>query len=68
MLQLLLALALTASMLLACAGAMRLLVSPTSPLWRVRGRLREVAVVRQASADLDREYASLVDEHRDLTS
>jgi hypothetical protein len=62
------ALALIVLMLLGTAGMIRLLVDPRSPLWRARGRMRESATVRRASADLDREYASLVDEHRDLTS
>ena len=68
MLQLLLALALTALKLLACAGVIHLVVSPASPLWRARERHRQSVVARHASADLDREYASLVDEYRDLTS
>jgi hypothetical protein len=63
-----LALALIVVLLLGCAGAIHLVVSPASALWRARGRLRESTVVRQASADLDREYASLVDEYRDLTT
>ena len=64
MLQLFLALLVVIAMLLTYAGAVWLVCAPDSALWRTRRRLRESSQVRRETADLDREYASLVDEHR----
>lgn len=68
MLQFFTALALIVLMMLVYYGMVLMVVPRESPLWRTRRRLRESATVRRETADLDREYASLVDEHRDLTS
>ena len=66
MLDFLLALALVVSMMLVYVGLVRLVAFPESALWRTRRRLRLSARVRQETADLDREYASLVDEYRHI--
>ena len=58
------ALALIVVMMLTYLVVVQLVVDPESALWKARRRLRESAQVRRETADLDREYASLVDEHR----
>ena len=67
MLQLFLASALIVLLMLAYLALVQLAVDPDSLLWRTRRRVRESAQVRRELADLDREYASLVDEHRSAT-
>ena len=58
------ALVLIAAVMLGYLGLVQLAVDPGSALWRTRRQLRESAQARRETADLDREYASLVDEHR----
>lgn len=65
MLQLFVALALIVGLMVGYLVLVQLVVDPDSALWRTRARLRESAQVRREIADLDREYASLVDEYRD---
>ena len=64
MLHFFIALALIVLIMLGYLAVVQLVVDPGSALWRMRRRLRQSAQVRRETADLDREYASLVDEHR----
>ena len=65
MLNFLLALALVVALMLAYhVVVVRLVLNPDSLVWRTWGRLKLSAQVRRESADLDREHARLLDEHR----
>ena len=64
MIALSLALALIVTLMLGYLWLIQASVDPDSLLCRTRRRLHETRQARLDVADLDREYASLVDEHR----
>ena len=65
-LHLFLALALVVAMMLTYLRLIQVVVDPDSVLWRLRRRAQVAALVRRETADLDREHASLIDEHRHI--
>ena len=61
-----LALALIIALMLTYLRLVQVVVDPDSVVWRAHRRHRDARQARREVADLDREYASLVDEHRHI--
>lgn len=66
MIPLFIALAVVVALMFTYLWCVQLAMDPDSAVWRTHRRFREARQAHREVADLDREYASLTDEHRHI--